>query len=69
MWHSMLSLYLNIRLLQPLEVIRAVEQAYNSKNLAIARLEGFIRQVRGLARIHAWRLQVCRCRLPTTRLV
>jgi deoxyribodipyrimidine photolyase-related protein len=47
MWHSMLSPYLNIGLLQPLEVIRAVEKAYHSKNLEIGGVEGFIRQVLG----------------------
>jgi deoxyribodipyrimidine photolyase-related protein len=47
MWHSMLSPYLNIGLLQPLEAIGAVEQAYHSKNLAIAGVEGFIRQILG----------------------
>lgn len=47
MWHSMLSPYLNIGLLQPLEVIRAAEKAYYQNNLDLSGVEGFIRQVLG----------------------
>ena len=32
MWHSLLSPYLNIGLLHPLEVIQAAETAYLEKN-------------------------------------
>lgn len=47
MWHSMLSPYLNIGLLQPLEVIQAAETAYLEKGLDLGGVEGFIRQVLG----------------------
>ncbi len=47
MWHSMLSPYLNIGLLQPLEVIRQAEAAYHEKQLDLSSVEGFIRQVLG----------------------
>ncbi|MGF1525046.1 MAG: cryptochrome/photolyase family protein [Leptolyngbyaceae cyanobacterium] len=47
MWHALLSPYLNIGLLQPQEVIAAVEQAYHEQNLLLNSVEGFIRQVMG----------------------
>jgi deoxyribodipyrimidine photolyase-related protein len=47
MWHSLLSPYLNIGLLHPLEVIQAAETAYREKNLNLNRVEGFIRQILG----------------------
>lgn len=47
MWHGLLSPYLNLGLLQPLEVIQAVEQAYYDRDLDLASVEGFIRQVLG----------------------
>ena len=47
MWHAMLSPYINIGLLQPLEIIQAAEQAYHDKQLALNSVEGFIRQVLG----------------------
>ncbi len=47
LWHSLLSPYLNLGLLQPLEVIQAVEQAYHERDLALNNIEGFIRQVLG----------------------
>lgn len=47
MWHSMLSPYLNIGLLQPLEVIQAAEKAYHENQLSLRSIEGFIRQVIG----------------------
>jgi deoxyribodipyrimidine photolyase-related protein len=46
-WHSLLSSSLNLKLISPLEVMQAVEQAYHDKNLDIASVEGFIRQVLG----------------------
>jgi deoxyribodipyrimidine photolyase-related protein len=46
-WHSLLSSSLNLKLISPLEVVQAVEQAYHDKNLDIASVEGFIRQVLG----------------------
>jgi deoxyribodipyrimidine photolyase-related protein len=47
MWHGLISPYLNLGLLRPLEVIQAVESAYHSQNLSLASVEGFIRQVLG----------------------
>jgi deoxyribodipyrimidine photolyase-related protein len=47
MWHAMLSPYLNLGLLHPLEVIEAVEQAYYEQSLPLNSVEGFIRQVMG----------------------
>ena len=47
MWHALLSPYLNLGLLQPLEVIEAVEKAYYEKDLPLNSVEGFIRQVMG----------------------
>ena len=47
MWHALLSPYLNIGLLHPLEVIDAVEAAYHEQDLPLNSVEGFIRQVLG----------------------
>ncbi len=47
MWHAMLSPYLNLGLLHPLEVIQAAEAAYHQQQLDISSVEGFIRQVLG----------------------
>jgi deoxyribodipyrimidine photolyase-related protein len=47
MWHAMLSPYLNIGLLQPLEVITSAEKAYQQNKLDLRSVEGFIRQVLG----------------------
>jgi deoxyribodipyrimidine photolyase-related protein len=47
MWHALLSPYLNLGLLHPLEVIRAAEQAYYDETLDLNSVEGFIRQVLG----------------------
>jgi deoxyribodipyrimidine photolyase-related protein len=47
MWHALLSPYLNLGLLQPLEVVQAAETAYHDHHLALNSVEGFIRQVMG----------------------
>ena len=49
MWHAMLSPYLNLGLLHPLEVVKAAEQAYyeNQNQWELSSIEGFIRQVLG----------------------
>ena len=48
LWHSLLSPYLNIGLLQPLEVIQRVASEFESRDdLDINSVEGFIRQVMG----------------------
>jgi deoxyribodipyrimidine photolyase-related protein len=44
MWHAMLSPYLNIGLLQPLEVIQADQKAYYQNQLPLNSVEGFIDQ-------------------------
>ena len=47
MWHALLSPYLNLGLLHPLEVITAAETAYRDRQLPLNSVEGFIRQVLG----------------------
>jgi deoxyribodipyrimidine photolyase-related protein len=47
MWHSLLSPYLNLGLLEPRSVIAAIEQAYQQRDLPLNSVEGFIRQVMG----------------------
>jgi deoxyribodipyrimidine photolyase-related protein len=46
-WHSLLSSSLNLKLLNPLEVIQAAEKAYHERGLDMASVEGFIRQILG----------------------
>lgn len=47
LWHALLSPYLNLGLLHPMEVIRAAEAAYFDRQLDLNSVEGFIRQVLG----------------------
>jgi Uncharacterized protein related to deoxyribodipyrimidine photolyase len=47
MWHSLISPYLNIGLLHPLEVIQAAEIACGEHDLDLNSVEGFIRQILG----------------------
>lgn len=47
MWHSLISPYINLGLLHPLEVIKKVELAYQNQQLKLNSVEGFIRQVLG----------------------
>ena len=47
MWHSHVSSSLNLGLLSPLEVVRAVERAWREGHAPIASVEGFVRQVIG----------------------
>lgn len=52
MWHALLSPYLNIGLLQPMEVINAIATAYESSidsdnPIPLNSVEGFIRQILG----------------------
>ena len=47
MWHALLSPYLNIGLLNPLEIIQSVEQAYHDRHLDLNSVEGLIRQILG----------------------
>jgi deoxyribodipyrimidine photolyase-related protein len=46
-WHSLLSSSLNLKLLNPLEVVLAAEAAYKKHGLDLASVEGFIRQILG----------------------
>ena len=47
LWHALLSPYLNLGLLAPLEVIRRLEQAGLERATPLASLEGVIRQILG----------------------
>lgn len=47
LFHSLLSMYLNIGLLDPLEVCQRVEEAYRNGDCELNAAEGFIRQVLG----------------------
>ena len=47
LWHALLSPYLNLGLLRPLEVIRRLEQAGLDRGVPLAGLEGVIRQILG----------------------
>ena len=47
LWHSILSIYLNAGLLDPLEICQAAEQAWKDGNAPINAVEGFIRQIIG----------------------
>jgi deoxyribodipyrimidine photolyase-related protein len=46
-WHALLSSSLNLKLLNPLEVVLAAEQAYKKHDLDLPSVEGFIRQILG----------------------
>ena len=47
LWHALLSPYLNLGLLHPLEAIRRLEQAGLEQQVPLAGLEGVIRQILG----------------------
>lgn len=47
LWHSLLSSSLNLKLLNPREVIEAAEHAYRERKLPLSSVEGFIRQILG----------------------
>jgi deoxyribodipyrimidine photolyase-related protein len=47
LYHSVLSLYINAGLLDPLETCRAVEDAYRDGHAPLNAVEGFIRQIIG----------------------
>ena len=47
MWHSLISPYINLGLLTPLEVIKVIEKAYYEFNYPLNSVEGIIRQILG----------------------
>jgi deoxyribodipyrimidine photolyase-related protein len=47
LYHSQISFYLNCGLLNPLEVVKATENAYRAKLVPLNSVEGFIRQLIG----------------------
>jgi deoxyribodipyrimidine photolyase-related protein len=53
-YHSLLSPYLNLGLLEPLEVATAVQEAYRAGKAPINAAEGFVRQVIGWREFMAW---------------
>ncbi len=54
LYHSLLSPYLNLGLLEPLELIRAAEQAYYAGQAPLNAVEGFVRQILGWREYMAW---------------
>jgi deoxyribodipyrimidine photolyase-related protein len=47
LFHALLSVPLNLGVLDPLTCVRAAEAAYHERNLPLASVEGFVRQVLG----------------------
>ena len=47
LYHSLLSFAMNTKMLQPLEVIKAAEDAWRTGLVSLAAVEGFIRQILG----------------------
>jgi deoxyribodipyrimidine photolyase-related protein len=54
LFHSLLSPYLNLGLLRPLELIRGAEAAYEDEKAPINSVEGFIRQILGWREFMFW---------------
>ncbi len=54
LYHSVLSPYLNIGLLEPLELVRAVERAHHDGRAPMNSAEGFVRQVLGWREYIYW---------------
>ena len=53
-YHSLLSPYLNLGLLDPLDLIRVAEQAYQEGSAPLNAVEGFIRQILGWREYIYW---------------
>ncbi len=54
LYHSILSPYLNIGLLEPLQLIRAAEAAYRAGHAPLNAVEGFVRQIIGWREFMYW---------------
>lgn len=54
LYHSVLSPYLNLGLLEPLELIRAAEGAYHEGRAPLNSVEGFVRQILGWREFMYW---------------
>jgi deoxyribodipyrimidine photolyase-related protein len=54
LYHSVLSPYLNLGLLEPLELIRAAERAYHEGRAPLNSVEGFVRQILGWREFMYW---------------
>ncbi len=54
LYHSVLSPYLNIGLLEPLELVRTAERAYHDGRAPINSVEGFVRQILGWREFMVW---------------
>jgi len=54
LFHSLLSPYLNLGLLEPLELARAAEERFTAKSSPINSVEGFIRQIIGWREFIYW---------------
>ncbi|GAC1438134.1 MAG: cryptochrome/photolyase family protein [Terriglobales bacterium] len=54
LYHSLLSAYVNIGLLEPLQMVTAAEAAYRAGKAPISSVEGFIRQVLGWREYIYW---------------
>lgn len=54
LYHSMLSAYVNIGLLEPMQMIRAAESAYLEGRAPLNSVEGFIRQILGWREFMYW---------------
>lgn len=54
LFHSVLSPYINLGLLEPMQMIRAAERAYREERAPINSVEGFVRQILGWREFMYW---------------
>jgi deoxyribodipyrimidine photolyase-related protein len=66
LFHSLLSPYINIGLLEPLPMIRMVETRYREGRASLPSVEGFIRQVIGWREFIYWQYW---CQMPALKTV